>query len=92
MTSPNILVRKLETPAVMRGRGLCLQMIDRVGELVDRGREPVRIKLGDEWRGDLLAFFDYATVFDGVLPDKLSGVPIEFGHGAGRALEIEVRQ
>jgi hypothetical protein len=89
----NILIpTKPETASVRRGRAICLQVMDRVLELHDKGREPIKITISTALRDDLLAFFDFAThQFDGVLPSELSGVPIAYQPGASRRVHIECR-
>lgn len=91
MNAPNILIpAKPETAAVRRGRSICLQVIDRVGELHDRGKNPRRVIISTALRADLLAFFDFATdQFDGVLPRELAGIPIVYEPGASRRVQIE---
>lgn len=87
----NILIpAKPETAAVRRGRAICMHVIDRVGELHDRGKNPTKVHISTALREDLLAFFDFATVqFDGVLPSVLAGIPIVYEPGASRRVHIE---
>lgn len=88
MTVGIIVPAQLETASVRRGRAIIVEAIDRVLELHDKGRDPQRIVLSAAARDDLLAFFDYAYVFDGVLPATLSGVPIAVEPGADERMRI----
>lgn len=83
-----IVPEKLETDAVRRGRAILAHTIERVLELHDRGKTPTKITISTALADDMRAFFDHATVFDGVLPRALAGVPIEYVPGAERAVGI----
>lgn len=83
-----IVPEKLETDAVRRGRSIILQVMDRVLELHDKGRSPRRIEISTANCDDLRAFFDYAYVFDGVLPQTLANVPLVYVPGADRRIQI----
>lgn len=86
---PSIIVpEKLETDAVRRGRAIILQVMDRVLELHDKGRTPTSIEISTANCDDLRAFFDYAYVFDGVLPETLANVPLVYVPGADRRVHI----
>lgn len=70
-----------------------MQMIDRVAELHDRGKKPVKVVISTAWHDDLKAFFhhnnDVGVNWDGVLPDRLAGLPIEYVPGAYRSVVIK---
>ncbi len=91
MNAPAVIVPRQETAQVRRGRAIILQVIDRVLELNDRGKTPTKVLISTALRDDLLAYFDFNFVFDGVLPSELSGVPIEYIPGADLRVHIETR-
>lgn len=86
---PSIIVpEKIETESVRRGRAIILQVMDRVLELHDKGQNPTKIEISAAHCDDLRAFFDYAYVFDGVLPETLANVPLVYVPGADRRIHI----
>lgn len=85
-----LLPPKLETASVRRGRAIIVQVMERVLELHDKGKTPTRIVISTALQDDLRSFFDYAyDQFDGVLPARLSGVPLAYMPGASRHVQIE---
>lgn len=88
MSTPAIIVPRTETLAVRRGRALLMEITNRTLELVDRGKTPTRVRIPTALKDDLLAFFDFNFVFDGVLPREYCGLPLEYVPGAERRIEI----
>lgn len=87
----DILIPTSEPAASRRGRAAILQMNDRILELYDRGKEPVRALISTAIADDMRAYFDFNFVFDGVLPRDYCGVELVYVPGADRHIHIEVR-
>lgn len=65
-----------------------MQITDRVLELHDRGKNPVKAKISAACADDLRAYFEFNFLWDGILPRDYFGLALEYVHGADRKVEI----
>lgn len=83
-----ILTSTGEPYAARRGRRAIVNMMDTVVEMHDRGKRPVKLTVNSGLRDDMLAYFDFNSVFDGVLPRDMAGLPIEYLSTGGHKFEV----
>lgn len=83
-----IFPEKPETMAVKRGRAILREIMDKSLELVDKGKEPIKVYISTALNDDLKAFFDYAYEWDGKLPSTYANIPIEYVPGSDRKIHI----
>lgn len=93
MNAPGLIIpQKQETNAVRRGRDILKRIMLETMNAVDAGKTPLKIVVGGGFISDIKQFFDFASKFDGHLPKRMHGLPIEYTESNEKKVTIVCRK